>query len=69
MAATITTLFEGHYHLGAAGLINSLHKGGFTGSVVCGLRGPLPPWSQHLEKVAPIQVQFVPLKAAVHLTN
>ena len=39
------TLFEGDYHLGAAALINPLCAAGFDETVVCGHRGPVPPWA------------------------
>jgi len=65
----VVTLFEGDYHLGAAALINSLSAAGFCGSVVCGYRGPLPPWAGVAATLPAINVNFVPLDTAMHLTN
>ncbi|HEX2853330.1 MAG TPA: hypothetical protein VHO24_08835 [Opitutaceae bacterium] len=69
MKAGIVTLFEGHYHLGAAALINSLHASGFAGIVVCGYRGALPPWAENVRALAPMEVRFVAIETAVHFTN
>lgn len=69
MKSAIVTLFEGHYHLGAAALINSLHTHGFSGVVICGHRGPRPPWEKNAAAIADrIQLQWVEVDAAVHLT-
>ena len=65
----VVTLFEGDYHLGAAALINSLCAAGFDGAVVCGHRGPVPPWAPAARQLGPVQVDFVALDTAVHLTN
>lgn len=46
MKTIICTLFEGHYHYGAAALINSLHKYGFEGEFFIGYRGELPFWAE-----------------------
>lgn len=67
MNSTICTLFEGDYHLGAAALINSLHRGGFAGTFVCGYRGPRPAWAE--VAVPGIVIKWVQLGAGVHLTN
>jgi hypothetical protein len=69
MKSVVVTLFEGDYHLGAAALINSLCVAGFDGAVVCGHRGPPPPWAQAAGRLAPVEVSFVALETAVHLTN
>jgi hypothetical protein len=79
MITAVCTLFEGHYHLGAAALINSLWASGFRGRVICGLRGALPPWARPTRQEAGgFQVQdlgdgfeiwFVTLTTAVHFTN
>lgn len=69
MPATVVTLFEGHYHLGAAALINSLHANGFTGTVVCGYRGPLPPWHTRVDRVTGVSVRFREITSKTHFTN
>jgi hypothetical protein len=46
----ICTLFEGHYHIGAAALINSIVRSGFRGLFWIGHRGALPPWTAQLVK-------------------
>jgi hypothetical protein len=69
LKAAVVTLFEGHYHLGAAALINSLHASRFEGMVICGYRGPLPPWAGLTSRVAPIGVHFVAIDTPVHFTN
>jgi len=70
MSDTLCTLFEGDYHLGAAALINSLHRGGFSGTVVCGYRGALPPWHTIPEaNLAPVRVLWVEVSTKIHFTN
>lgn len=70
MSDTLCTLFEGDYHLGAAALINSLHKSGFAGTVVCGYRGQLPFWhSLPADVLAPITIIWVEVNTSVHFTN
>jgi hypothetical protein len=78
MSTAICTLFEGHYHLGAAALINSLQASGFRGRFICGLRGPLPPWAEpsrigpgntHIKDLDGIEIWFVPLATRLHFTN
>jgi hypothetical protein len=69
-SALACTLFEGDYHLGAAALLNSLHAAGFTGTVICGHRGPPPPWADAALRLGPaIDVRFVPVTTTIHLTN
>lgn len=67
--SVVTTLFEGDYHLGAAVLINSLCAAGFAGTVVCGHRGPVPPWAPATRALGPVTVEFVALETTAHLTN
>jgi hypothetical protein len=62
-------LFEGHYHLGVGALINSLHASGFTGRVICGYRGTEPVWAEAARSLAGIEVRFVPVTTAMHLTH
>lgn len=79
MTSAVCTLFEGHYHLGAAALINSLWASGFRGRVICGLRGPLPPWAEPSREAENghrvrdfgegFEVWFVPVAATIHFTN
>jgi hypothetical protein len=69
MKSVVVTLFEGDYHQGAAALINSLCAAGFDGAVVCGYRGPLPPWAHAARQLEPVEVDFVALETKVHLTN
>lgn len=65
----VCTLFEGHYHLGAGALINSLHSAGFTGRVLCGYRGDLPVWAEEARQLpGGIEVSFIEVKTDVHLT-
>lgn len=67
--AAICTLFEGDYHLGAGALINSLHEAGFTGRVICGHRGPPPPWAEVARRLdSALDVLFVRVTASQHLT-
>ncbi len=65
----VVTLFEGDYQLGVAALINSLIAAGFVGTVVCGHRGPVPPWAPAARSLDPVQVEFIALDTVAHLTN
>jgi hypothetical protein len=66
----VCTLFEGHYHLGAGALINSLHAAKFTGRIICGYRGALPAWAEATEELrGAFEVRFVPVETRNHLTN
>jgi hypothetical protein len=69
MKPVVVTLFEGDYHLGVAALINSLCAAGFDGAVVCGHRGPVPPWADAARRLGPVEVDFVALDTTAHLTN
>lgn len=73
----VCTLFEGHYHLGLAVLLNSMINAGFKGLVWAGYRGDLPPWVTQLSAVGEDQfelpngalLKFEKLDASVHFTN
>jgi hypothetical protein len=69
MSVTLCTLFEGDYHLGAAALLNSLHRSGFTGTFVCGYRGARPAWANQTDRLAPLRVRWVEVSVSTHLTN
>lgn len=73
----VCTLFEGHYHLGAGALLNSLLNGGFKGLFWAGYRGELPPWTAHLREIGPelfevpngARIQFARCCPEMHFTN
>jgi len=73
----ICTLFEGHYHIGFAVLLNSILRGGFQGLVYAGYRGELPPWTSQLQKICEgafalpngAQLVFEKLNPGVHFAN
>lgn len=79
MTSAVCTLFEGHYHLGAGALANSLWASGFRGKLICGLRGPLPPWAEPSRDGGDgrrvrdfgegFEIWFVPLETKIHFTN
>lgn len=69
MNVCLCTLFEGDYHLGAAALLNSLHRAGFDGLFICGHRGPKPDWAGRTDSLHPITVRWVAINPSVHLTN
>jgi hypothetical protein len=78
LTSVVCTLFEGDYHLGAAGLVNSLHASGFRGRFICGYRGALPFWAESsksepnatkVRMLDGIEIIFVPLNPAIHFTN
>jgi hypothetical protein len=74
---TICTLFDGDFHFGFAALINSLYRGGYTGTVWAGYRGSLPPWLSQLSRLDTsdqqylvgdkIRIVFVPIERKIHL--
>lgn len=77
MKTTVCTLFEGHYHYGVAGLLNSLAAAGYEGVVWVGHRGPLPSWivdradfdhdAKRLRITPALQLQTVELDPPVSL--
>ena len=80
MKCIVATLFEGDYHFGAAALVNSLCRGGFTGTIFAGFRGPLPPWAAsraqstgtgrwEMEVTPGVRLVFLKLKTSSHFTN
>lgn len=70
MVTTFCTLFEGDYHLGAAALINSLHRAGFSGTIALGYRGEAPAWRDTpASSLGAIRLLWVPIDSKIHLTN
>jgi hypothetical protein len=82
MITSVCTLFEGRYHKGAAALVNSLVRYGFSGTVFAGLKGPLPPWAtgraqslsepngaHELQITDDVWLRFLPQETTSHLTN
>lgn len=80
----VCTLFEGHYHYGFAGLVNSLHANGFKGDIYAGYRGQLPPWTENkitcnekfgwsngqtLQLNDDIKIYFLPVVTRFQFTN
>lgn len=45
----VLTLYEGHYDLGVAALINSLVSSDFKGKIIVGYKGNLPNWLKQLK--------------------
>ncbi len=82
-SAIVCTLFEGHYHYGVAGLVNSLNIHGYCGDVFVGYRGELPDWAEQaktnddlnwayaktLDTDSEIRLHFLPVDTDAHLTN
>jgi hypothetical protein len=78
MTSDVCTLFERDYHLGAAGLVNSLHASGFRGRFICGYRGDLPFWAEpyqpgpkatKVRMLDGIEIIFLPLSTTSHFSN
>lgn len=78
--AEVITLFEGVYHIGLAGLINSLVKFNYKGNIWIGYRGDLPPWINQFEHnkiedylkvyiTDEVQANFIFLNTDIHFTN
>ncbi|MBA3697326.1 MAG: hypothetical protein H0W78_00465 [Planctomycetes bacterium] len=78
MLDVVCTLFEGHYAMGVAALINSLDAAGFTGVVCAGYRGAPPAWANrfplHADGVARVvgdrvTLRLVELPPGPHLAS
>lgn len=83
MNTVICTLFEGHFHYGAAALINSVLKHGFTGDIYIGYRGDIPFWAVNatdnpaifwpgvktLKSIPRLNIHFLPIETTDHFTN
>jgi hypothetical protein len=83
MPSVICTLFEGNYHKGVAGLVNSLYYFDFRGDVFIGYRGALPPWADDAENNSSLNwsnakilkaadglnLYFLPVDTHFHLSN
>jgi hypothetical protein len=83
MKSVVCTLFEGRYHLGLAGLVNSLLACGFEGDIFAGYRGDLPSWANDAKPISfeefpgassislteMSNLIFIPLKTDYHFTN
>ena len=79
----VCTLFEGHYHYGFAGLVNSLYANGYRGEIYAGYRGLLPPWAfstlennivpdfecRTLQAADKLLIHFIKLETNYHFTN
>src|SRR4051812_5164489 len=83
MVSSVCTVFEGDFHKGVAGLINSLYKNGFRGNFYAGYRGALPAWAKTatenlnldwpgaktLEVAKGLVVHFLPVVTNYHLSH
>jgi hypothetical protein len=76
MESVICTLFEGDYHFGLAGLVNSLVQVGFKGTVWAGYRGDIPGWAAGADENSPwvvmgtgCSIRFRRLQTKAHFTN
>ena len=82
--AVVCTLFEGHYHYGFAGLVNSLYANGYRGDIYAGYRGKLPTWADNktsyhtvikwngattLQVNDALQIHFLPVETKFQFTN
>lgn len=80
-ASNVCSLYEGHFHYGLAGLINSLVANSFSGRVFVGYRGELPFWFKgklfkeidgeeiFYMPLDDVELFFIKLKTDYHLTN
>jgi hypothetical protein len=82
-SVAVCTLFEKDYHYGLAGLVNSLVRRGFVGTVYAGFRGPVPDWAssarpaavgswgnaQRLDVAPGTAIVFLPMQTQAHFTN
>lgn len=66
MNPVLFTLFEGHYHHGVAALINSAIRSGFSGPICLFHRGPLPPWTESLDRVGDCSWQVANCRITFH---
>jgi hypothetical protein len=83
MKSIVCTLFEGDYHYGVAGLVNSLYSCGYRGDIYAGYRGNIPEWAINANKCSfgiygegrvldiaeGSRLFFVQLNTKYHLTN
>lgn len=82
MKSSICTLFDGNYHYGALGLINSLIANKFEGNIYAGTRNDIPFWCRGLHEIKTddlsydcfriqdnILIYIVKLQTQNHLTN
>jgi hypothetical protein len=83
VSIAVCTLFEKDYHYGVAGLVNSLIRNGFVGTVYAGFRGPMPQWASNAQTAAigdwpgarrldictGTALVFLPMQTEAHFTN
>ena len=63
-------LTERSYFHGAAALINSLIRNGFTGDILVGYRGALPVWAADVARFEPaVRIRFVTIDGEWSLSN
>lgn len=83
MRSEVCTLFEGHFHNGVVGLVNSLYRNGFRGNFYAGYRGSLPKWAEGAKEnlnlgwagaktmhvAEDMYIHFLPVDTDYHLTH